>query len=156
MIDLFSYLRHFFISNSRHGTHSPFVYAIADQVIYNKHFKSANAITYPNGVKLLPQLHNILSYLNVRTVSISLSDLTADAFWLDHVKWDHIEDLLNIIDSGKIVVIQKPYSKKQSPIWNTLISDNRVTVSINLFHFGLLLHRDAQHKEDFWLRQQLW
>ncbi len=31
----FDYLRHFISSNSRHGTHSPFVYQLADEVIYD-------------------------------------------------------------------------------------------------------------------------
>ena len=30
------YLRHYLISHSRHGTHSPFVYKLVDEVLYRK------------------------------------------------------------------------------------------------------------------------
>src|SRR5690606_16115486 len=30
----FEYVRHFLMSHSRHGTHSPFVYRLVDEVIY--------------------------------------------------------------------------------------------------------------------------
>src|SRR5690606_3191570 len=35
----FDYIYHFLVSNSRHGTHSPFVYALTEKVIYNPSYK---------------------------------------------------------------------------------------------------------------------
>ncbi len=151
------YIYHYFISNSRHGTHSPFVYALADQVVYNKQYQADASVSYPDRFQVPYQLllHRILYYLEVSSIGIgnSLDDKSVDAFWFNRVQDEDIETILNLIAAGKIVVMDKPYSKYQFKAWKDLISDQRVTVSINLFHFGILLKRDAQHKEDFLLRQ---
>lgn len=149
------YIYHYFISNSRHGTHSPFVYALADQVVYNKEYQADASVSYPDSFQVTYQqlLHRILSYLEVSSLSNSLGAESVDAFWVHRVQDEDIETILNLIAAGKIVVMDKPYSKYQFKAWKDLISDQRVTVSINLFHFGILLKRDAQHKEDFLLRQ---
>lgn len=60
------------------------------------------------------------------------------------------EVILPLIDAGKIIVFHEPYKQKRQ--WKKLIADQRVTVSINLFHFGILLKRDGQRKQDFLLR----
>ncbi|GGE07124.1 MULTISPECIES: hypothetical protein [Sphingobacterium] len=147
---LFNYIYHFLISNSRHGTHSPFVYALAEKVIYNPTFKSKNFVEFPEGfkVKYYSKLKNILSFWEIEKLTDDLKENDSEAYWVKNIQDQ--EELISLIDSGKILIIHEPY--KQIKKWKTLISNEEVTVSINLFHFGILLKREAQRKEDFLLR----
>lgn|SRR5690606_24822199 len=149
-----SYIHHFFISNSRHGTHSPFVYALADQVIYNRDHKTINQVDFPAGcnLKYKPLLNKILAYLSITTVSQNDSNTSADAYWICSPEKADVEKLLNAVKGGKMVILDGPYKRAHRKFWKTMINDPRVIVSINLFHFGVVLHREGQHKEDFLLR----
>lgn len=149
----FSYIYHFLASNSRHGTHSPFVYALAEQVIYNASYKSKHFVQYPEGFnpRYRTVLNNILSFWEISALDKDLSNPDVAAFWLQGGAFDH-EALLDLVEQGKVLVIHEPYAKAQRALWQSLIADERVTVSINLFHFGLILHRAGQRKEDFLLR----
>lgn len=147
---LFNYIYHFLISNSRHGTHSPFVYALAEKVIYNPTFKSKHHVDFPEGfkVKYYSKLKNILSFWGIEKFTDDLKENNSEAYWVKTIQDE--EELISLIDSGKILIIHEPY--KQIKKWKTLISNKEVTVSINLFHFGIILKREGQRKEDFLLR----
>lgn len=146
----FDYIYHFFVSNSRHGTHSPFVYALTEKVIYNPNYKGQNFVEFPEGFKpnYIPLLKKIWSFWEVNTLSKDLQDMGAQSYWIDGK--EDADVILSLIDAGKIIVFHEPYQQKR--LWKKLIADPRVTVSINLFHFGILLKREGQRKQDFLLR----
>lgn len=146
----FDYIYHFFVSNSRHGTHSPFVYALTEKVIYNPNYKGQNFVEFPEGFKpnYIPLLKKIWSFWEVNTLSKDLQDMGAQSYWIDGK--EDADVILSLIDAGKIIVFHEPYQQKR--LWKKLIADKRVTVSINLFHFGILLKREGQRKQDFLLR----
>lgn len=150
---LLSYIYHFFISNSRHGTHSPFVYSLAEKVIYNPVYKSRQHVDYPEGFspKYWNLLNKILSYWEVPNLNTDLKDSIAKAYWIEGPE-HNFPELLNLVEQGKILIVHQPYQKAQKRLWKNLIADERVIVSINLFHFGIVLKRDGQRKEDFLLR----
>lgn len=150
---LLSYTYHFVVSNSRHGTHSPFVYALAEKVIYNPSFKSASYVDMPDGLtgKFTPLLRNILAFWKLDRLSADLEDQTAPAYWVDAPSISE-ESILQHLHRGKVVFLHKPYARKHRSLWQNLIADERVVVSINLFYFGILIHRSGQRKEDFLLR----
>lgn len=50
---ILDYLKHYLISNSRHGTHSPFAYKLTDEVIYDFKFKNEYAEIENQRKKLL-------------------------------------------------------------------------------------------------------
>jgi predicted O-methyltransferase YrrM len=50
---IIDYLRHYLTSNSRHGTHSPFVYKLTDEVIYDFKFRNEYAAVENQRKKLL-------------------------------------------------------------------------------------------------------
>lgn len=146
----FDYIFHFLVSNSRHGTHSPFVYALTEKVIYNPSYKGQNFVEFPEGFNpnYFPLLKKIWSFWEVNTLSKDLQDKDAQSYWIDGK--EDSEVILSLIDAGKIIVFHEPYKQKRQ--WKKLIDDQRVTVSINLFHFGILLKREGQRKQDFLLR----
>ncbi|MGH2623250.1 MAG: hypothetical protein ACRDE7_06275 [Sphingobacterium sp.] len=149
-----SYIYHFFISNSRHGTHSPFVYALAEQVIYNRQYKLKRHVEFLVGVRLTykPLLEKILDYLLISTVSKEANNNLGEACWSCSPVEMKVEEVLMAIEAGKLVIVDQPYKKSNRKFWKTIIKDPRVIVSINLFHFGLLMYRQGQQKEDFLLR----
>jgi hypothetical protein len=150
---LISYLYHFIVSNSRHGTHSPFVYDLASKVIYNVAYKSSNHVDFPVGFnpKYLPLLKKILSYWKFEKLGDDINNKDVNAYWINQPNIE-VEELLKLVDEGKILIVDKPYSVKNKGLWNKLIDDRRVIVSINMFHFGIVLKREGQRKEDFLLR----
>ena len=146
----FDYIFHFLVSNSRHGTHSPFVYALTEKVIYNPSYKSPNFVKFPEDFNpdYFPLLKKILSFWEANELSMDLKNLEAQSYWIDGKADSDL--ILPLIDAGKFIVFHEPYKHKEQ--WKKLITDQRVTVSINLFHFGILLKRDGQRKQDFLLR----
>ena len=150
---LLNYLYHFFVSNSRHGTHSPFVYALAEKALYNPSYESTYKVQFPAGFhpKYLNHLNKVLSFWQIPGLSERLEDVDAQAYWVCNTNASR-EDLLEKISQGKIIVLDRPYQASQKKLWENLIADDRVIVSLNFFHYGILLNRKGQRKEDFLLR----
>jgi len=126
------------------------VYALTEKVIYNPSYKSQNFVEFPEGFNpnYFSLLKKIWSFWEVNALSKDLQDMDAQSYWIDGK--EDSEVILPLIDAGKIIVFHEPY--KQKWLWKELIADQRVTVSINLFHFGILLKREGQRKQDFLLR----
>jgi len=126
------------------------VYALTEKVIYNPSYKGHNFVEFPEGFKpnYFSLLKKIWSFWEVNTLSEDLQDMDVQSFWIDGK--EDSEVILSLIDAGKIIVFHEPYKQKRQ--WKKLIADKRVTVSINLFHFGILLKREGQRKQDFLLR----
>lgn len=153
-----NYIWHFLSSHSRHGTHSPFVYDLADKAIY-----SANIAQSINGEeKIGPSYKNtllrILNHLGVRSIA-NLRDsgaVYAEALILPAhaISQDKIEQYLH---EGKLIVIEGIYRDKLSKKnWKAVTTLPVVTVAIDLLHFGLLIQREGQVKENFKLRYPFW
>ena len=148
------YICHFLASNSRHGTHSPFVYALADQVIYNPNYNINRFIKFPEAFNApyITLLGKILDFWGIDQRSTEMDGRPVRAVWLREVDQVDAEEILETIRQGQVLIIHEPYRKNVRRLWKQLTADSRVTVSINLFHFGLLLQREGQRKEDFLLR----
>ncbi|KGE15440.1 hypothetical protein [Sphingobacterium deserti] len=147
----FDLVKHFIVANSRHGTHSPFVYALADQVIYNKtHFWSTEVSFPPSFFWRYRQLLSaVLSYLDVNELTLPESSQKSAAVWVDLATVSSAE-LFQLLQNGKILIVHEPYKCRSR--WKELIADSRVIVSVDLFHFGIVMRREGQRKENFRLR----
>lgn len=145
------YIRHFLEANSRHGTHSPFVYALAEQVIYKR---SAYRDEKVKGYKGL--LHEIAEYFSV-TYSFDPSVSSEDkALWLRDGRIS-VDVLALLQHQFRYVVIENIHnSAKDRARWNILQRDSRFVVTIDLFFFGLLFYRTEQPKQHFKLRYPFW
>ncbi|MFD2600282.1 hypothetical protein ACFSQ3_15115 [Sphingobacterium corticis] len=159
MYFLLQRIRHFLISNSRHGTHSPFVYALADQAIYNKQKAVTDNVT---GSEIIPEpyrslISRILHHLEKKQI-VGISNFFGEA---DVLFVDAEQLTTPLIDQyltdQRIIIINKIHrSKKNKSVWENATRASKVTVSIDLLHFGILVHRSIQVKEDFVLRYPYW
>ncbi|GHE23609.1 hypothetical protein [Sphingobacterium griseoflavum] len=148
-------IKHFITANSRHGTHSPFVYRLAEQVVYAKKTSGVAAVAMPRhfpwGYRLL--LQQILPFCGVSGLGTLHEGEDSAAIWVD---LDDVsaERILHLVERGKILIVHEPH--KREAIWDTLTANELVVVSIDLFHFGMLMHRDGQRKDHFILRYPYW
>ncbi|WP_437920817.1 hypothetical protein [Sphingobacterium sp. LRF_L2] len=147
-------IKHFFISNSRHGTHSPFVYGLTENVIYTHDYKAA-PVEFPFDFSACYKflLRDLLSFLNIRSIAYFPFSENNEALWADLGTVSE-EEIIEAVRAGKIVVIHEPTKSKKK--WDRLIHNPAVVVSINLFHFGVLMQRKGQQKENFVLRYPYW
>ena len=148
-------VRHFFCAHSRHGTHSPFVYDLADHVIYSNRINTTQHevvidCDWDATPKYIRLVIEILSYLG----SFSLSDFRKDGSYWVNLKKDNIFELIKRVESGQLLVVHEPHLEFEK--WSELINNEIVIVSIDLFHFGLVLNRNEQRKENFNLRFPYW
>lgn len=59
-------------------------------------------------------------------------------------------ETIDVVSRSQCVIIQKPHhSKEKEQIWNNLCSSNEVSISIDLFQFGILLTARNQAKQHF-------
>ncbi|HLS94236.1 MAG TPA: hypothetical protein VK017_01655 [Sphingobacterium sp.] len=151
-------VKHFWLSNSRHGTHSPFVYKLADQAIYRPYAVPDNAVAFPEQppVRYVDMLRRILIVMGIARIERWTPGSGAPAIWCDLLTAS-AEELLLCVRRGSVVVVHEPMkSRAVRRKWQVLVSDPDVVVSINLFHFGVILHREGQRKEHFLLRYPYW
>lgn len=151
-------VRHFFVSNSRHGTHSPFVYGLASSVIYQDSRVEPDTVNVPTDFnpKYRDLLSDILSYMNISELTYVGRPDHAEALFVDLAE-SPLNDIAEAIRRVKVVVIHEPFRTRETKRkWRKLMRSADVVVSINLFHFGLLMHRKGQRKEDFVLRYPFW
>ncbi|WP_021191052.1 hypothetical protein [Sphingobacterium sp. IITKGP-BTPF85] len=69
---------------------------------------------------------------------------------------DTDEDYLSVlddVDEHAILIIEEPHaSKNHEKYWNLLKQAEKVVVTIDLFHLGLVFFKKGQRKEDFVIR----
>lgn len=151
------FLIHYFTSNTRHGTHSPFVYALADEVIYNRNYKKnlAKHLDFRHfSGRYNTTLHAILSYLKIDVVVFDRysDDDNSNVAILKNAIDVKENDISNIQENDVLVVFDLYKNSKSRQNWNRLKSNPKVHVTIDLYYFGLVLHRPQQRKENFKLK----
>ncbi len=157
MFTFIQHINHFFRSNSRHGTHSPFVYELADQAIYRSSVSVSKEL---HGLETIPPhyrqvLTRVLCYWNKEKVY----DLQRERGDVLLVKAEELSKSIicqHLNDHALLIVDGIYKSKRNRYAWHCARQEDEVTVSIDLFHFGILLTRPGQVKEDFALRYPFW
>lgn len=167
-------LRHYLVSHSRHGTHSPFVYRLVDEVLYrNPTVEELNAVPLfykTTGKKAMEKylfLERLLRTFAFESFKISAKVAQEDLISLfeqirssDSARVIHYLDtdedylaILDHIDEYDILIIEEPHlSKNQEKQWDILKKAEQVVVTIDLFHLGLVFFRKGQRKENFVIR----
>lgn len=145
------YILHFLGSNSRHGTHSPFVYALAEQVIYKRGWNTGKAT---KGYKRL--LSEIADHFEVTYTSMPSDHGKDKALWLTNPQIS-VEELVLWQHQFRYIVLEHIHrSAEDRNRWRSLQGDERFVVTIDLFFFGLVFYRTEQSKQHFKLRYPFW
>ncbi len=122
-------------ANSRHGTHSPFVYTLADELIYNKNISRSVSLIDDIQRYYMQQLHKQKQDFLV----ISLKDRSVD-------------EIAVLQDDYFMIFLQDVHRGETESRWTAMQTDPRFIVLIDLFEFGVLCKRTEQPKETFKLR----
>lgn len=143
---LYELVWHYLSSNSRHGTHSPFVYKLADEVIYRSLPKRCYLDSASD--KTLCLTRAISSYLRKE-----LELASSDAILQMDVMERPLDDIMELMKEVPVLIVNNIYrnttAKKK---WSALKADQKTGVTIDLFYFGLIIFRKEQPKENFKLR----
>lgn len=135
----YDFIWHYFVANSRHGTHSPFVYKMADEVIYKSEDRALRGEGERSSEYLISEIQRF--YSDARSIVVpDIRSLSVEEVLSLQKEYDFI--FLNNIYKGN--------GNKQK--WSALVADPNVIVSIDLFYFGIIIPRKEQPKENFRLR----
>lgn len=164
MVKTISYLSFLIKSTNAHGVHSPFVFNYVTQCLYKGPRRSRN--------KAADVLLKSLAYFSCTTIHlVGNQDLRKrlasknqklqwgaapfDLLYLQHPEGIRPEAFFSqfpLHNDSVILVAQIRQSKKNYALWRQLIQYHKVTVSIDLFHCGVMFIRKEQVKQHFYIR----
>lgn len=158
-----SYLQFLLKSTNEHGVHSPFVFNYVTKCLYNKKEyhkdKSINAllksIKYFNVQHAIIQDSGISKLVTERFPKVQFGQQMLDIFFLKSLSPSEFNTLLNEgrLHNDSMLMIDNIYGdKKKLEEWNHLIARPEITVSMDLYHCGILFIRREQVKEHFTIR----
>lgn len=156
-------IKHLLKATNQHGVHSPFVYAYVTQCLYAKP-------TF-EGSKTIGVLLKSIAFFNIKTIDLITGnknierrireefDLEVgqkrcyDLIYADEVSKVDLNACKNKTHNDGMLLIENIHATKDTTVlWNSLKENTMVTVSIDLFHCGLLFFRKEQAKEHFKIR----
>lgn len=142
-------LWHYLSSNSRHGTHSPFVYKLADEVIYRPLVKGGGEYKQRPVACLMQE---IAFYYSTTIVTSPGTEKDNTILLLD-VREVEVDAITIFQKKHTMLFLKDIYKSKASKKkWSALLADHRIIVTIDLFYFGIVIYRNEQPKAHYKLR----
>ncbi|WP_353124305.1 hypothetical protein [Parapedobacter pyrenivorans] len=148
-------LAHFFAAHSRHGTHSPFVYRLLDEVIYPNRLSDEPRDKVERLVKRLidrfqpGEVYTLDSEPSpTSTIDFALVDCGTckEAVTRVEAVWPQFH-------AGSVLVLSGCHrTTAAKALWQSIKMKPEVTVTIDLFCAGLVFFRSGQAKENFRIR----
>ena len=131
-----AYLKYLWRSSDQHSVHSPFVFELLTKCIH-KVPKGSKTSAYNQAIKAYLEKKNItlISPLTELTIlETSLTNRGVTAYFVEEINADF----------------------KQKELWQKLISDKNIQISIDYWSFGLIFTKKDQEKEHFILFKNSW
>ena len=157
-----SYLKFLLKSSNQHGVHSPFVFDFVTKSLYKNNQEIINFDNYLQleylSKKKIKILSKIVSYFQLTEIYFNFFEfkkIKSKNYKLLYIK--NIEKLqqskFTNLTSNHIIIVDGIYStKKSAEVWQEIIKNKEVQITINLFYFGLIFFKKEQAKEHFKIR----
>jgi hypothetical protein len=167
-----SYLQFLWQSNNQHGVHSPFVYQLITKCFYN--YK----ITYPEWgnkkkdltLKEMQFLWRFFQYIkpceiidlscnkdleNLRNLEINKTVDKKITFFGNELEavLTALKTKTFLMKNDDIWIVNGMYhNKKNAKIWKSLKLNSSITITVDVYFFGLIFFRKEQAKQNFKIR----
>lgn len=176
-----SYLQFLWHSKNEHGVHSPFVFLLLTQGLYNKKIKLPVAdLSACKGVnsKKSRLLFKIVRYFSPKSIlivgdttfekevmalanpksNIDIKNAIYNCIYFSSIPTNSItnetvEQLILTVENDSFWILEDIHANTAAEaLWETLKQNPKVTVTIDTYHFGLVFFRKEQAKEHFIIR----
>lgn len=157
---MLDYLKFLFKSTNHHGVHSPFVFALLTKCLYRKPKLSKDklndlvlkSVGYFNCKTILAEDDVLKAQLIRQLPNVKFQAKNYDLVVIKRLKRNFLEASLDSggIHNDTMIIVQD--LNKNREVWNTVIKNPKVTVSLDGFSTGILFIRKEQVKQHFTIR----
>lgn len=164
MFRVLSYLKFLLKSTNQHGVHSPFVFQFVTKCLYGTKKQHTN----PS----INVLIKSVSYFNVQHIHISdepevqhllrksfdgieMNKNPFDIIYKSQLTVEDFDDMIKkgLLHNDSMLIIPGIYKDQMCyQQWTQLICAKDITVSMDLYHLGIIFIRKEQEKEHFTIR----
>ena len=157
------YITHRFTATNHHGVHSPFVFDYVTKCLYTKPNYSGSVIEnivlksvayFAIDRFYTPAENGTMQNRIQRVLDVKVSEEPPfDLIYLNAPMPNVVHTYAHTVHNDSLIVLANIHRSAQaSSIWKKVSADKRVTVSIDLFHCGILFLRKEQEKQHFKIR----